>query len=205
MQEDHCLFAYRYLSISPPPPPPPPLSLYQSSLCSVDLDRRVVETLDDLPALPKSDTLLSQLSEKIQEHSVNCPDLRDLPVSPKTAPSMVSPINHLRGWSHLRELWFVDFLMYNHVHWVHVPPGHTCVYIWYIHVHVHVHVYTKMFDEMRRKKERSKQGQTNKQGNKAKQHSTPKAVTFPRKNELPHTCTLYVLWYIWYIRACRPE
>ena len=30
---------------------------------------------------------------------------------------------------------------------------------------------------MRRKKERSKQGQTN----KAKQHSTPKAVTFPRK------------------------
>ena len=38
---------------------------------------------------------------------------------------------------------------------------------------------------MRRKKERSKQGQTNKQTNKAKQHSTPKAVTFPRKNELP--------------------
>ena len=31
------------------------------------------------------------------------------------------------------------------------------------------------------KEERSKQGQTN----KAKQHSTPKAVTFPRKNELP--------------------
>ena len=31
---------------------------------------------------------------------------------------------------------------------------------------------------MRRKEERSKQGQTN---NKAKQHSTPKAVTFPRK------------------------
>ena len=34
---------------------------------------------------------------------------------------------------------------------------------------------------MRRKEERSKQGQTN---NKAKQHSTPKAVTFPKKNEL---------------------
>ena len=31
------------------------------------------------------------------------------------------------------------------------------------------------------KEERSKQGQTN----KAKQHSTPKAVTFPKKNELP--------------------
>ena len=33
-----------------------------------------------------------------------------------------------------------------------------------------------------KKEERSKQGQTN---NKAKQHSTPKAVTFPKKNELP--------------------
>ena len=32
------------------------------------------------------------------------------------------------------------------------------------------------------KEERSKQRQTN---NKAKQHSTPKAVTFPKKNELP--------------------
>ena len=30
--------------------------------------------------------------------------------------------------------------------------------------------------------ERSKQGQTN---NKAKEHSTPKAVTYPKKNELP--------------------
>ena len=35
---------------------------------------------------------------------------------------------------------------------------------------------------MRRKEERSKQGQTN---NKTKQHSTPKAVSFSRKNELP--------------------
>ena len=44
------------------------------------------------------------------------------------------------------------------------------------------------------KEERSKQGQTN---NKAKQHSTPKAVTFPKKNELPrvghvHVCTIYM-------------
>ena len=38
-----------------------------------------------------------------------------------------------------------------------------------------------MRDE-RRKEERSNQGQTN---NKAKQHSTTKAVTFPKKNELP--------------------
>ena len=46
----------------------------------------------------------------------------------------------------------------------------------------------------RRKEEASKQGQTN---NKAKQHSTPNAVTFPKKNELlqvglKHT-TLYTL------------
>ena len=51
---------------------------------------------------------------------------------------------------------------------------------------------------MRRKKERSKQGQTN---NKAKQHSTPKAVTFPRKNELPQVglepTTLYIYIYIY--------
>ena len=44
-----------------------------------------------------------------------------------------------------------------------------------------------------RKEERSKQGQTN---NKAKQHNTPKVVTFPKKNELPRVglepTTLYV-------------
>ena len=47
---------------------------------------------------------------------------------------------------------------------------------------------------MRRKKEASKVKQTN---NMAKQHSTPKAVTFPRKNELPQVglepTTLYTL------------
>ena len=46
---------------------------------------------------------------------------------------------------------------------------------------------------MRRKKEASKVKQTN----KAKQHSTPKAVTFPRKNEMPQVglepTTLYTL------------
>ena len=50
-----------------------------------------------------------------------------------------------------------------------------------------------MRDE-RRKEVRSKQGQTN---NKAKQHSTPKAVTFPKKNERPRVglepTTLYTL------------
>ena len=50
---------------------------------------------------------------------------------------------------------------------------------------------------MRRKEERSKQGQTN---NKAKQHSAPKAVTFPKENELVcklaihvHTCAAMLL------------
>ena len=37
---------------------------------------------------------------------------------------------------------------------------------------------------MRRKKLK-KEASKGKQTNKAKQHSTPKAVTFPRKNELP--------------------
>ena len=47
------------------------------------------------------------------------------------------------------------------------------------------------------KEERKKQARSNKQTNKAKQHSTPKAVTFPRKNELPRVglepTTLYTL------------
>ena len=47
---------------------------------------------------------------------------------------------------------------------------------------------------MRDEKEERK---TVKQTNKAKQHSTPKAVTFPRKNELPQVglkpTTLYTL------------
>ena len=48
---------------------------------------------------------------------------------------------------------------------------------------------------MRRKAERSKQGQTN---NKAKQHSTPKAVTFPKKNELPRVeLEPYIYIYIY--------
>ena len=42
---------------------------------------------------------------------------------------------------------------------------------------------------MKRKEERIKQGQTN---NKAKQHSTPKAVTFPKKNELPRVGHVHV-------------
>ena len=44
-----------------------------------------------------------------------------------------------------------------------------------------------------KEEERSKQGQAN---NKAKQHSTPKAVTFPKKNELPRvgTCTCIYMY-----------
>ena len=49
-----------------------------------------------------------------------------------------------------------------------------------------LHVHVLMRDE---KEERSKQGQTN---NKAKQHGTPKAVTFPKKNELPQV-DMYML------------
>ena len=48
-----------------------------------------------------------------------------------------------------------------------------------LHVYIHVHVHVN--ERCRRKEERSKQSQTN---NKAKQHNTPKAVTFPKKKEL---------------------
>ena len=89
----------------------------------------------------------------------------------------------------------------------------TCMYMY---IHVHAHVYTLAFFGsfpvsvsircrslscmyhvhvlMRDEKERSKQGQIN---NKANQHSTPKAVTFPKKNESPRVgvepTTLYTL------------
>ena len=39
------------------------------------------------------------------------------------------------------------------------------------------------------REERSKQGHTN---NKAMQHNTPKAVTFPKKNELPLVGCTYI-------------
>ena len=86
---------------------------------------------------------------------------------------------HTHG-SHLHV--YVDIIMYMYMYYNYT----VCYYI--------MHVFKW---EMRRKKERSKQGQTNKQTNKAKQHSTPKAVTFPRKNELPQVglepTTLYTL------------
>ena len=65
-----------------------------------------------------------------------------------------------------------------------------------VHVHKGTALHTCLNERVRRKEGRSKQGQTN---NKTKQHSTPKAVTFPKKNELPlvrfepthmYTCTL---------------
>ena len=43
-------------------------------------------------------------------------------------------------------------------------------------------VYIHVNERCRKKEERSKQGHKN---NKAKQHNTPKAVTFLKKNELP--------------------
>ena len=59
------------------------------------------------------------------------------------------------------------------------------------------------------KEERKKQARV-KQTNKAKQHSTPKAVTFPRKNELPQVglepTTLYTLdralYHVQYASKC---
>ena len=70
--------------------------------------------------------------------------------------------------------------MYNNYYYTCIQ--HTCI------------VHVLMRDE---KKERKKQARSSKQINKAKQHSTPKAVTFPKKNELPRVglepTTLYTL------------
>ena len=52
-----------------------------------------------------------------------------------------------------------------------------------------------------RKEERGKQGQTN---NKAKQPSTPKAVTFPKKNELPWVGLKPTTLYMYSIQSVLP-
>ena len=58
-------------------------------------------------------------------------------------------------------------------------------------------IYNILMRDERRKEERRKQGQTS---NKAKQHSTPKAVTFPKKNELPQC--VYIYRHIYKLRVC---
>ena len=64
--------------------------------------------------------------------------------------------------------------------------AYTCTYMYMYNVHV-------LIRDERRKEERSKHGQTTKE----KQHSTPQAVTLPKKNELPQVglepTTLYIL------------
>ena len=78
--------------------------------------------------------------------------------------------------------------MHVHVHVVEHRNCSTCIHVSYIHVYMFLNERCEG-----RKKEASKLKQTN----KAKQHSTPKAVTFPRKNELPQVglepTTLYTL------------
>ena len=66
--------------------------------------------------------------------------------------------------------------MYMYVHYIY-----SCIYMYVIGwlYSTCTTAYNCMFG---RKEKRSKQSQTN---NKTKQHSTPKAVTFPKKNELP--------------------
>ena len=53
-------------------------------------------------------------------------------------------------------------------------------FVWFA-INVNFHVYIIIILMRDEKEERIKRGQTN----KAKQHSTPKAVTFSKKNELP--------------------
>ena len=83
------------------------------------------------------------------------------PVTPPTPPSS-APTGTSRRWAS-------EAL---------IRCGHVYIYVYnmlYIHVHVHLHVYIHvlMRDE---KEERKKQARSNKQ---TRQHSTPKAVTFP--------------------------
>ena len=63
----------------------------------------------------------------------------------------------------------------------------TTIHVYTLYVHRCAYVYILMRDEKEGK--RSKQGHTN---NNEKQHSTPKAVTFPQKNEHTCTCIQYV-------------
>ena len=68
-------------------------------------------------------------------------------------------------------------------------------------------VYMFLMRDETRKEERSKQDQTN---NKAKQHSTPKAVTFPKKKELPQvglepTTLYYMCMYMLMYMLMRDE
>ena len=73
------------------------------------------------------------------------------------------------------------------------------MYMYYVHVYIIHVVMLLMRDE---KEERKKQARSNKQTNKAKQHSTPKAVTFPKKNELPQVpCTSEAI-FEWYGQLC---
>ena len=59
---------------------------------------------------------------------------------------------------------------------------HLSLVYMYIHVHVFLSlVYMYIHVHVLMREGRSKQGQTN---NKVKQHSTPKAVTFPKKNDM---------------------
>ena len=70
---------------------------------------------------------------------------------------------------------------------------HTCTFIHYMYMQVDMFL-------MRDEKEASKVKQTN----KAKQHSTPKAVTFPIKNELPQVghVHVYINIHVYTVRTC---
>ena len=63
----------------------------------MDLDEGTVECPDELPNLPDMDRLILQVSEKVQEHSVNCPGVSDVPTSPDTIrkPSVIEAIRYV--------------------------------------------------------------------------------------------------------------
>ena len=68
----------------------------QASLCTVDIDSGVLECPDELPGMPNEERLVSQVTEKVVEHGVSCPDLRELPRSPDSLLRKPSIIEALR-------------------------------------------------------------------------------------------------------------
>ena len=90
-----------------------PLSpLHQFSLCTVDLDQGTVECPDELPVLPDMERLILQVSEKVQEHSINCPDINDLPPSTEITHSKHSIIEAIK---YVVYMWLHMYVVYCHL------------------------------------------------------------------------------------------
>ena len=57
----------------------------------VDIDQGSITISEELPELPDMERLVLQVSEKVQEHLVECRDIQDLPSLP-SSPESSTPI-----------------------------------------------------------------------------------------------------------------